>query len=247
VVLQNTNNVVMHLVPHRVVAKVGVWDHSAEVLAREVAVCRVLAEADAPVAHPIGELTVDEPSGLPVSLWVYLESMLRPVAAHELAMMLAPVHEALGPVSAGWPPFWAAVDSARSTLFDDRRMTAVGRGDLAFLRAAFVECEADARSMDTVDVALHGEPHLGNIVVTERGPRLIDFEAASIGPIEWDLASLDPAVAREYPADVDLRLLGALRRLNSARVATWSWALSHLGDMRRHAEHHLALLRQGGV
>jgi hypothetical protein len=42
---------------------------------------------------------------------------------------------------------------------------------------------------------------------------------------------------------VDGELLALLRRLNSARVATWCFANAHLPDLRRHGEIHLELLR----
>lgn len=53
VVLQDTNNVVVWLSPHSVVAKVGLWPHSAEALGREVEVCRQLTSGGAPVGTPL--------------------------------------------------------------------------------------------------------------------------------------------------------------------------------------------------
>src|ERR1700694_2900107 len=61
-----------------------------------------------------------------------------------------------------------------------------------------------------------------------------------------DLASLSPGVAAAF-GDVDHDLLSLLRLLNSARVATWGWALADHAFMRKHAEHHLALVRRAGA
>src|SRR5438477_492467 len=85
--------------------------------------------------------------------------------------------------------------------------------------------------------------HLGNVLSTAAGPRWIDFEAVSYGPLEWDLAFLTDDAVATFP-DVEPRLLAVLRPLNSARVATWCWARADLPGMRSHAEHHLEIVRR---
>jgi hypothetical protein len=72
---------------------------------------------------------------------------------------------------------------------------------------------------------------------------LVDFEAASIGPLEWDLASVPPGVADVFRG-IDHDLLAVLRLLSSARVATWCWSLADHPSMRIHGEHHLAVVRR---
>jgi aminoglycoside phosphotransferase (APT) family kinase protein len=116
--------------------------------------------------------------------------------------------------------------------------------DLAFLRATSDEelARLDDEHPDVPERRLHGEPHDGNRLVTPSGIRWIDFESCCLGPPEWDLAFLPDAAAGLVP-DVDGPLLARLRRLNSARVATWCWATAHLPIMRTHGELHLALLR----
>ena len=89
---------------------------------------------------------------------------------------------------------------------------------------------------------LHGEPHDGNRLVTTAGIRWIDFESCCKGPLEWDLAFLQSEFDAEL-GDVDYDLLAQLRRLNSARVATWCLAESRFPTMRLYGEGHLALLR----
>jgi aminoglycoside/choline kinase family phosphotransferase len=92
--------------------------------------------------------------------------------------------------------------------------------------------------------ALHGEPHQGNRLSTPTGVRWIDFEDACDGPREWDLCFLSPDARREFPP-VDDELLTLLSTLNSARVATWcsTHSSTRFAEMRRHAAHHLALVR----
>lgn len=244
IVMQDTNNVVVWLAPHPVVAKVGVWPHSREVLAREAEVCRELAGRAAPCAMPVGPMIVDHASGLPVSLWHRLEAV--PGArssAGELATMLHRVHAALRDCGITLPSFLVSVDHAREALFDDHRMGALPRDDLTLLRDAFDAWATVARDLSAPQQPLHGEPHLGNVIVTAEGPQLVDFEAVSHGPREWDLASMEEEVARAFGA-VDEDLLARLRLLNSARVATWCWAGAAQPVLRAHGEHHLDIVRR---
>ena len=129
VVLQDSNNVVVWLSQYDVVAKVGIWPHSAEVLNREVEVCAHLAAVGAPVAAPIGGVRRIGAAAWPVSLW----RRLRPAAGaevndHGLAEMLGRVHEALGSCAVELPSYMAAIDHARVTLFDDEPMRALSDG-----------------------------------------------------------------------------------------------------------------------
>ena len=91
---------------------------------------------------------------------------------------------------------------------------------------------------------VHGSPHRYNIVMVDNAPKFIDFETVAWGPIEWDLAHLEPAVADRYPAEVDTGLLASLRVAISAVTSAHCWHSVHRGpDMRSHAEHHLNIVR----
>jgi hypothetical protein len=246
VVLQDTNNVVVRMAPHEVVAKVGVWPHSADVLALETDVCAHLSAVGAPVGVPIGPLRYGGRARLPVALWHRLVPVPRPrLDDGELALALRQVHDALSTYGGVLPGYLGAVDLARGSLFDDAAMAGLPPDDRALLRERFDRWTAEARARSGPPRALHGEPHTGNVVETAEGLRLIDFEAASLGPLEWDLASSPPGVADRY-GGLDPDLLVLLRRLNSARVATWCWANADHPVMRGHGEHHLAVVRAAG-
>lgn len=243
-VLQQTNNVVAWLRPHPVVAKVGRWPHSTEMLAREVTVAEHLTATGAPSAVPIGPLRADGPGSRPVSLWERLEAVEGAMAtADDLAHALAALHRGLRSVEVALPSFLWAIHLARATLGDDVRMQALDPTRRAALRERVERWTAEAESSDDqVDERiLHGEPHEGNVVLTADGPRFVDFEAACRGPLEWDLASMPAGVAAATPA-VDHARLARLRLLNSARVATWGWAHASDPIMRAHGEHHLAVV-----
>ena len=121
-------------------------------------------------------------------------------------------------------------------------MTALGNEYRALLRRAFDHISAELETFDYVERPLHGEPHLNNVLVTTSGVRWIDLEAVCVGPLEWDAAFLAKDAVRLFP-EVDAVLLGMLRTLNSARVATWCWARADVGDMRTHGEYHLEQVR----
>ena len=244
VVLQRSNNIVLWLQPHPIVAKVGTWPTSLQSLGREAAVCGQLAPAGAPAGVPATPgIAVHEATGFPVSLWHRLEVVEGAVGQPaELAHALQAVHRSLHDIDLELPSFFEAFDHARVTLFDDAAMRQLPPADLALVRERFDALEGELRSRPLVEQALHGEPHLGNVVLTPDGPRYIDFEGVCTGPLEWDLASVDLEIAGCFP-DIDHDLLALDTRLNSARVATWCFANAHLPEMRSHGEIHLALLR----
>ncbi|PRY35213.1 phosphotransferase [Umezawaea tangerina] len=76
---------------------------------------------------------------------------------------------------------------------------------------------------------LHGDAHPGNLLLTPHGPLWNDFEDTWHGPVAWDLACLaltsrldGMAAARAYPQVVDLAFHLRLRRLH---VTGWLMVL----------------------
>jgi aminoglycoside phosphotransferase (APT) family kinase protein len=245
VLIQETNNSVVWLRPHAVVAKVGKWPRSEASLIREHAVASALIRVGAPVAPPVDGIgpTHDRSTGFIVTLWERLASVDRPRATtEEIADSLRELHLALARYGGDLPTFEAALDLAEAAVWDDHVMHALPPDDRTLLRRMFERGRAEARAHGHREQAIHGEPHDGNLLLTERGPRWIDLQEASVGPLEWDLAFLPDDVVSRFP-DADADLLAILRTLNSARVATWCFARSAFADMRRHGEHHLERVR----
>lgn len=244
-VLQDTNNTVVWLTPHPVVAKVATGKQTQPSVVREYDVCRHLAACNAPIRRPWSDAPtrIHERTGYVVSLWEYLEDSDDEITASATAETLKEVHRALATYPSPLPSFRDALAAAAEALGDDQRMRALTKADLAMLRAGFASLLDQLEVHTFINQPLHGEPHLGNVLSTGTGQRWIDFEAVSLGPLEWDLAFLaDDAVAL-FP-DVEPRHLALLRPLNSARVATWCWARAELPGMRSHAEHHLEVVRR---
>ena len=245
VVLQDTNNHVVWLRPHPVVAKVGTMAHSAEVLRREHELCRFIAEHGGPVAAPTRgiEPICHAATGYTVTLWEQLEPEPdRELDAVAVGESLRLLHAHLARSTVELPSYRWGLSRAEAVLNDDAAMRHLDDEGIAVLRGAFElltdGLDAEARPQQT----LHGEPHTGNLLLTAQGPRWVDLEAACVGPLEWDLASL-PSAATVAFDDLDHDLLARLRVLNRARVATWCWARADLVGMRWHAQHHLQHVR----
>ena len=190
-VVQETNNTVVWLRPHALIAKVGKWAQSEEALLREHAIAAALAAEGAPVAPPLETPLRDPQTGFLVTLWRWLDhDAEREIAPAELAASLRHLHEGLARYRGDLPDFRVGLALARAALADDDAMRALARHDRAFLRAAFDRLLSELEARVFVVQPLHGEPHDGNLLATPSGPRWIDLEAACVGPLEWDLAFL---------------------------------------------------------
>lgn len=243
--LQETNNTVVWLRPHPVIAKVGTQPHSAEALTREHDVASELAAHGAPISPPLSESRPvhDRESGFVVTLWDRLEHNPAEPSGADLGRSLAVLYDGLDDCDIAIPDFRVGLDFARTALFDDVRVAALAPVDRAFLRTAFDDLIADLEQRVFPDRPLHGEPHAGNVLNTPLGLRWIDFEGICRGPLEWDLAFLPEEGVQTF-AEVDRSLLSLLQLINSARVATWCAVQARFPEMRTYGEHHLNILRE---
>lgn len=245
VVIQDTNNTVVWLRPHDVIAKAGTSGDSADGLLLEHRVASALDRLGAAVARTVAGVAPvrHTDTGCVVTLWERLD---RDPNAQPPGMTvgrsLRDLHGALSAGNLQLPSFRVGLDRARRALFDDRRIGALRRDDRMLLRGAFETLVAEVEGHAFSEQALHGEPHDGNLLVTTGGLRWIDFEAACRGPLEWDLAFLSADACTQFP-HTDHELLRLLRSLNSARVAIWCWVRYQHPDMRWHAHHHLEIVR----
>jgi hypothetical protein len=246
VVVAGSNNTVVWLRPHALIAKVTRTEDGGNLI-HEHSVATALAEADAPIAEPlpgVGPIR-DAASGLFVTLWQRLEHEpdRRPGPAG-VAGTLRAVHDALRSYRGELQSFRDRLVAARELLEDGGRMHALAPGDRGFLREAH-DMLTDRLSRRTLcEQPLHGEPHDRNLLITAEGVRWIDFEATCIGPLEWDLTRLPDATVAHFDG-VDHDLLELLRLLAGVQTATWCWARYEVPALRWHAEHHLAQVRSG--
>lgn len=236
-VLKNGSNVLVHLRPAPVVARVAgttglVRRPVADWFARELALVAHLSERDFPVVHPSPELPAGPVvhDGMTMSFWQFVPHdpsvSIKPV---DFAESLAALHRALadyrGPLPAAGP-------------LDDVRLGLPFLGEhTALVRA---EHERLSALLPAGGQALHGDAHPGNVLATPAGLVWNDFEDTWRGPLEWDLAVLrrtallDGAQAlAAYPAPYDPDLVELCREIRWLQVQVWRQAGARRNPARR--------------
>lgn len=225
VVLHHGSNLLIHLRPHAVVARVParVAEHrpGSAWLAREVAVASHLALRGAPSVGPSSR----PPPGPHVEggRWLafaeHAASTGDPPDAAAAGAALYACHAALADYRGALPRLGLLVE-ARSLSERLRRDGRLDERAAAILgRAAHRAGAVLARDEGTLR-PVHGDAHLQNALSTSRGVLWCDFEDACLAPPEWDLACL---VASARVAGVDgeraERALAAYRRAARAHGA----------------------------
>lgn len=185
VVLRDLTNVVIHLAPAPVVARVPVTLarlRGAEWESRIVKLASFLAAEGAPIVGPSPELPPGPHvhDGIVVSFWEYVDHDLERFDAEAAGRSLNDLHRALARYDGELPRFERLDEIERvvSTLSDP---------DAAVLREALTRLRTEATG-DTRPT--HGDAHLRNILWAGDGPRWTDIENACVGPVEYDLAAI---------------------------------------------------------
>jgi hypothetical protein len=217
-------------------------------MAREVAVAEHLARRGAPAVRPSDDPPPGpyEAEGCVISLWRYAPH--RPADetrdAEAAGVALQTVHAALASYDGPLPPFGDAIASAGALLEDDAGLPALGAADRDFLTGAYRRGVERLGGISRRPLALHGDSHLGNVMVTDRGPIWGDLEAVCTGPLEWDLANKPAAFLQPF-GDVDADALAWLGELRRVCVAIWCWAdAERSAEIRDAAEYHLHGLKR---
>jgi hypothetical protein len=234
-----------------VVAKVGCGRHRR--LADELQVALELSLLGGPVVPPSSELPqiVHRKRNFEITFWRYYPQPSDvTISSKHLAAALRKFHESCMQISPGLrarlPSFLEELGSVRATLADPARLISLPDRDRLLLVNTFdrlaIELRAAAELM--LQRVIHGSPHRFNVLLADGEPRLIDFETACTGPIEWDLAHLEPEVECDYGEPLNERLSCACRAMASVKTATWCWAEINRGDLRDHAEFHLAQIKE---
>ncbi|NGY61436.1 aminoglycoside phosphotransferase family protein [Lentzea sp. NEAU-D13] len=201
VVLKDGSNVIVHLRPAPVVARIArrtalVRPSVASHLARDLSVSAFLASRGVPVVTPSKELpagphTVD---GFVLTFSTYVPhdpsvELSRP----DVLKLLPDLHAELR-LYEGDLPVRGPLDDVENTL---AHLESIGVPELAPFRERHAEllAEWDAHYNDVQP--LHGDSHYGNVLMTAAGPVWNDFEDTWRGPVAWDLACLAGARGAE--------------------------------------------------
>jgi Phosphotransferase enzyme family len=233
VVLADGANVIVHLSPSPVVAKIAasttaVRPDVAAWLQRELNVARFLTRKGAPVMAPSAEIptTTHQADGYVMSFWHYL----RPSGATlpdeaTIGSMLRDLHAILR----SYPHAVPALAPLRDIpAFLARPQTQLSAGDSAALAAAFTRLTAELDPALHTGQVLHGDAGASNLMATDTGWIWHDFEDVCSGPVAWDLAPsaasryLDGSrVLAAYGDAVDAHELDVCRQLRLLHLTIW--------------------------
>jgi len=249
--LRSTNNVVAWLRPANVVAKVSIEAHSR--LFTELQVAQELVALGAPVVSPASELpvVVHRRGGFEMTFWRYHTQLATAeIPPDRVALALTRLHASLSrlspPLKARLPSYATELHVVRSLLADQAALPALERVDRDLLVTTFDRLQARRDDLGPADrfVVLHGSPHSYNVLLVNNEPTFIDFETTCLGPLEWDVAHLDSRAAPFFADSIRAELLWLCQSMVSVKTATLCTAEIDRGDMREHAEFHLAHVRE---
>ena len=246
VVLHNSNNLAVRLLPCDVLARVApAGRHVAQF---EIDLAQRLAEAECPVAalEPRTAPRVYDRDGFVVTLWTYYPIVApQEIAPASYATALARLHAGMRRLDVATPHFTDRVTEAQRLVAHREQTPALAEPDRQLLAEALGRLRRSIADRGAAEQLLHGEPHPGNVLSTKNGPVFIDLETCCWGPVEFDLAHAPDAVIEHYPR-VDHALLGECRGLVLAMVAGWRW---DVGDQfpngRRVGQELIMTLRKG--
>jgi len=180
------SNVVIRVAPEGPVARVsGLVDRvrdTREHFRRDVALARHLAAEGAPAVRPVEPAGPHEVAGRVVTFWEWVPPAAPP-GGSEIGRALVACHRALASYEGELPPLQRLLDEA---------VVVAGRGaltaeDRSYVRVELLRVADRIAELGLPERPIHGDSGLGNVLT---GPRWNDWEDASIGPAEWDLACL---------------------------------------------------------
>jgi Ser/Thr protein kinase RdoA (MazF antagonist) len=235
-VLADGANVIVHLSPSPVVAKVAASTPAVRAdvdawLQRELDLAVFLGDEGIPVMAPSGEVpaTVQHGDGHVMSFWTYLEpsghGRTDPPSEALIGSMLRDLHTALRSYPADLTTLTPLGDIP---VFLARPQTQLSAADRAMLAGVYTRLTADLAAAAPRQQALHGDAGVMNLMAT--GGRWVwhDFEDTCAGPVAWDLAAttasprLDgDAILAAYGDRVDPALLRTCEQLRRLHLTIW--------------------------
>jgi Ser/Thr protein kinase RdoA (MazF antagonist) len=193
--------------------------------------------------------------GFAVTLWTYYEPVPPlEVAPAEYARALEWLHTGMRTVDTAAPHFTDRVAEAQSLVASRNRTPELPDADRELLSDTLRSLRRTIEKRAAPEQLLHGEPHPGNLLRTNKGLLFIDVETCCRGPVEFDIAHVElprfpDEVRRHYPG-VNQQLLRECHVLMLAMITTWRWdrddifpngrrlALDQLSLMRSVLEHY---------
>lgn len=259
-ILADTNNVLVDLAPAPVVARVAKKlapiraNAGGDNLRREVELAAYVHGCGGPVVAPSSDLPPGPHlrGGHWISFWERADGDSR-ASAGEAAPLLRELHELIADFDGDLRVMSSVVDdvpplvrAARAGGGIDAEAAGLLERQLESVAAALLESDLPLRP-------LHGDPHVGNLLL--KGGELLwnDLEDCCLGPVQWDLVVLlrrvedkaTVAALSAYGADIDVdpASLDVFEEARIIQAAAWLGLLC-VGDerWRRERDHNLARL-----
>ena len=201
--LTGGSNVLVHLRPSRVVARVMtgtsmLHEDTERWLAREVAVAGFLAQRTAEVVAPSDLLPPGphERDGLWMTMWKFIphDPQAPMPEAEELGRSLRDLHAALAAFQGDLAPVSEIRDWLGRLLAELRPSDSLTQEDIDWLRFKLDALTPSVFESSLPAQALHGDVAISNLLHTDDGLVWNDLEDVCVGPVAWDLAGLVSSV-----------------------------------------------------
>lgn len=249
IVLKTAHHTTLLLQPLPIVARVQSAEsiEAARLTAdTELAVGSFLQRRSAPALGPLegnyGPYVVDT---CVVTLWPFVQQarVAEESDIRVAATTLKSIHDALTDYDGELPTYLENLDRCWKLLSTGDFLVHLPRLDRAMLRSQYRRLRQLVLSARSEHRPLHGDVHLGNLLIGQQGPVWIDFENACVGPLEYDVAGLPPEAWQLFDG-IDQMLVQHYAELKSVCVATWCWAdFDRSAEMREAAEFHIEQVR----
>jgi Ser/Thr protein kinase RdoA (MazF antagonist) len=224
IVLHDSNKLTVRLLPCDIVARVA--EERARPLAEfEIALAQRLADTGSPVAalDPRVEPRAYKRDGFVVTLWTYYEAaQSRNFTPADYAHALERLHACMRQIDLPTPHFTDRIADAERLVESREQTPDLIDADREVLTDTLRSVRESISVRGAAEQLLHGEPHPGNLLRTNKGLVFIDLETCCRGPVEFDLAYVPEEVCVQYPS-ADPQLLHDCRILMLAMVAAWRW------------------------
>jgi hypothetical protein len=228
VVLRDRLNVLVHLRPAPVVARVAGTIAAVrpgdEWLRRELAVAYGLAAAGAPAVAPSAELPPGphHHDGHVLSFWTFVPERAEPADARAAGAALAECYAAFRELRVT-VPLLGPITEAEALLAGLVAQEAIDLDTAAALQQGIDELLALMGALRAPVQPLHGDAHLRNVLNGPTGPLWNDWEDTAVGPPGWDAACLlaNARVTGEGEARAQTALAASGLRIDPAELELW--------------------------
>ncbi|HWI88450.1 MAG TPA: aminoglycoside phosphotransferase family protein [Sphingomicrobium sp.] len=247
-ILNLAHHTTVHLSPTPIAARIcGASIGSDAKLRRELQVARHLASRGAPTVRPASTISAGPyfENGCAITLWEFVSGRPPETAADTMraAQALQRVHTALQGAPRPLPSFTVAFDSCERILSNPPQSELLDSSDRVFLQTIYTELREQLSRRELDLRPLHGDAHLGNVLLTNPGAVWMDLDDVCTGPLEWDVACLPGEAWAEFPG-IDRELVQLLNALRRVCVTVWCWADSdRSSETREAAIDHLQQLK----